>query len=135
MREPVPPSDGTTNDGGALTIDDQFDLLSSRYRRYLLYALACFTPPVSLARAAETVTELLLDVPADDVPEQRLDIYMSLYHTHVPRLVENDVVTYDQQEDALEFGPNVVHLIPALERTSEKEFPDGIPACTTNGDR
>lgn len=38
-----------SDDSTVLTIDERFDLLSSRYRRYTLYSLLLFTPPVALA--------------------------------------------------------------------------------------
>jgi hypothetical protein len=109
----------------SLTVDERFELLSARYRRYLLYSLSYFTTPVALARVADKVTELANGEPADELPDERLEIYMQLYHTHLPRLVEAGVVQFNQTDDTVEFGPNASQLVPLLRRLVDEEFPGG----------
>lgn len=117
-------SNSPGTDDRALTIDECQLLLSSAPRRYLLYGLSVLTTPVSLPRVAEYVTEWTYGVPADDIPEERIRIYLRLYHNHVPRLVDAGVVTYQQDEDMLEPGANLPELEPELERLMEEELTD-----------
>lgn len=111
-------------DGNELTIDERFALLSSRYRRYMLYSLFYFTTPVPLARIADKVAEMEHEASAEEVPDERLDIYMELYHHHLPRLVEADVVEHDQTDDTIELEANASRLATTLKRSMREEFPD-----------
>lgn len=106
-----------------LTIDQRYSLLSSRYRRYALYYLTRHETPATLPEIADYVTELEHGVPADEIPDERLQVYSRLYHTHVPRLANADVVVYDQENDAVELGPNFPDLEPELRRTMREESP------------
>ncbi|WP_449405161.1 DUF7344 domain-containing protein [Haloarcula amylovorans] len=119
---------GATDEPCPLPINDRFDLLSSHYRRYTLYSLSLFTLPVSLPRVADAVTELLYEMPADEIDERRLSVYLTLYHSHIPRLADAEVVTYNQEDDTITLGPNMSHLSPLLEQTLTEEFPQGIKA-------
>ncbi|MDS0222202.1 hypothetical protein NDI54_12660 [Haloarcula sp. S1AR25-5A] len=103
-------------------LDDRLSLLSSRYRRYLLYALSQYTTPVSLAVLADTVTEIEHGTPVESYRDERLDIYTTLYHNHLPRLVDAGVVQYDQGEDTVDIGPNAPALVPLLETTLEHDL-------------
>jgi hypothetical protein len=49
----------------------------------------------------------------DDIPAETVkQMYMSLYHTHIPKLVEASVVEYDQESDSVALGPNATQLEP-----------------------
>lgn len=58
-------------------------------------------PSLSLPDLADEVTERRYGSPADDYPEERLAVYMDLYHDHVPALVERGYLTYDQETDTV----------------------------------
>ncbi|MFB6224491.1 MAG: hypothetical protein ABEH86_12575 [Haloarcula sp.] len=105
--------------------DTQLSLLSSRYRRFLLYGLSLYTTPVSLAVLADTVTEMEYGVPAEEIVEKRVDVYTALYHNHLPQLVDKGVVHYNQSDDTVDLGPNASSLVTLLEQTVEKDIPDG----------
>jgi hypothetical protein len=119
-------SPGRSEDSNRLSFDERLELLSSRYRRYTLYSLALFTTPVSLARVADHVTELLFEASAEEIPDERLQVYMKLYHHHIPRLSDADVAIYNQRDDTVGVGPNAALLKPMLERFLRREFPDEI---------
>ncbi|SEW19528.1 DUF7344 domain-containing protein [Halobacterium jilantaiense] len=75
------------------------DLLSSERRRH---ALDCLTEhgPMALPDLADEVADREHDEPLPQVPEDAvLTIYLSLYHTHVPKLQTAGVVDYDQDRD------------------------------------
>lgn len=76
-------------------------LLADERRRF---ALRCLLEhdALPLADLADEVAvrergEPIGEIPAEDVK----NVYMSLYHSHVPKLVEADVVAYDQDTDAV----------------------------------
>lgn len=56
-----------------------------------------------LADLAEEVARMesdastIADIPAEDVKS----VYMALYHTHVPKMADANVVTYDQETDSV----------------------------------
>jgi len=106
----------------SLPLDDRLSLLSSHYRRYLLYGLSQYTTPVSLAVLTDTVTEFEHGTPAEQHRDERLKIYTALYHNHLPRLVDAGVVQYDQSEDMVDIGPNAPALVPLLEETMEHDL-------------
>lgn len=77
--------------------------LNDENRRYLLYHL--LDEDVSdLDTAARRVAAWKYDCRPDDVPE---DVHertkYKLYHAHVPRLVDLDIVEFDERSEALRF--------------------------------
>lgn len=105
-----------------LPLDDRLSILSSHYRRYLLYGLSQYTTPVSLAVLTDTVTEFEHGTPAEQYRDERLKIYTALYHNHLPRLVDAGVVQYNQSEELVDIGPNAPALVPLLEETIEHDL-------------
>lgn len=106
-----------------LSVDRQLSLLSSRFRRYLLYALSTYPTPVSLGRIADAVTALEHGTPPAEYPDERLEVYTSLYHNHLPQLADAGVVRYEQSDDTVDLGPNVSALVPLLELTITHDRP------------
>lgn len=87
----------------AVPIDTVFALLSSRRRRYVLECLREFDEPLALADLADEVATRESDAPITEIPAESVKrIYMKLYHAHVPRLVDEGVVAYDQRRDTVE---------------------------------
>ncbi|MFD1515350.1 helix-turn-helix domain-containing protein [Halomarina rubra] len=79
--------------------DEGFDLLAD-YRRREVLALVdehheITLPDVADEVAIEEFQTSIVEIPPDDV----LDVYLSLYHDHVPRLEAADLVEYDQERD------------------------------------
>lgn len=70
-------------------------------RVVVLEHLCATGPSLSLPAVADEVTERTYGAPADDHPEERLEIYMALYHDHVPTLVERGYLSYDQATDTV----------------------------------
>lgn len=81
-------------------LDVLFDALSNRRRRSALRCLVTYDTPMTLADLADEVTvreqeKPLTQIPADDV----MQVYLSLYHAHVPKLADADLVEYSQEQD------------------------------------
>lgn len=71
---------------------------------------------MSLADAAETVAVDEHDSPLDEIPPEEVkEIYMALYHSHVPKLVDAGIVTYHQERDLVAPGGRLDSLGPYLD--------------------
>lgn len=90
-----------TQESGTLAESESIDailhLLAHSRRRDLLTCLQQHDDPLPLADVADELavgehgTDLEL-IPAEEVKR----IYMTLYHTHIPKLVSHGVVQYNQ---------------------------------------
>lgn len=92
-------------------LESVFRVLASRRRRL---ALGCLTEhaTVALADLAEWVAEReaeeeIIDVP----PEEVREVYLSLYHTHVPKLEDAGLVHYGQESDLVRRTEEAVPLL------------------------
>ena len=87
------------DDDPAVALDTLLDVLADDRRRRALRTLLTheeLTLPdladeVAAAEAGEPLSEL--------DPQAVLQVYLSLYHTHVPRLTDTGLVAYDQERD------------------------------------
>lgn len=94
-----------------------FGLLSSRRRRYLLYHLR--RAPDDAVDFDDAVERVLAWERADDdeaSPEDahRHDVAVSFHHVHIPKLVEADVIEYDERSETIRY-----HEAAAIERCLE----------------
>lgn len=97
-----------------LTESDIFVLLSDRWRRLVLRLLQESTTSLTAMELAERIGEREYENPSE---RQRRTVYLALYHNHLPRLENADVIVYDETEGtvapALNFDRLVGHLIGA----------------------
>lgn len=58
--------------------------------------------------------------------EEVLEVYLSLYHSHVPKLVEARMVEYSQERDlvALSLDPEYLELLERIESATGRLFGD-----------
>ena len=92
--------DGEGERGDGLGSDAVFDLLAHHRRRHALACLREHGPVLPLADLSDEVAvrergTRITEIPREDV----LEVYMSLYHVHVPKLADADVVEYEQERD------------------------------------
>lgn len=79
-----------------LSRDRMFDILSSPRRRYVLYYLREESGPIKLTDLAEKLAAWQDDTAPENVsPQARKRMYVSLYQTHIPKLEEVGLITYD----------------------------------------
>lgn len=100
-------SQDAVNQGNAgrstLDTDTLFSILSRERRRDALYCLQQYRNPMPLPDLAEEVarmeaeTSTIAEISAEDVKS----VYMTLYHTHVPKMADANVVEYDQDTDSV----------------------------------
>lgn len=108
-------------------LDSLFSALSSYRRRLALYALRWGPTPATLAEVAESVTERERGVPGHEVPDERLEVYTSLYHAHVPKLVEADLATYEQADDIVSVGPELTGFEPFIRLAARVDLDEADP--------
>lgn len=105
---------------------EELEVLSHRRRRYLLYCLQEYTPPLSLANIADQITTWEEtdgdDGDADAYLGRRLRVYNALYHDHVPALEDAGIVDYHQREDAVDVGPAAEELKRWVARNYQAEI-------------
>ena len=115
-----------------LTEKDISEILAHPYRRYILYYVHFYANPVGLADIAHQITIWETNEPADEKLQERLTIYHSLYHDHLPKLSDAGVIEYDQEEDVVELGRAAEQLVLPLEDEFHAEVVDLLEAerCT-----
>lgn len=95
FEEPLPEFDP------ALDLDRLFRLLSKRRRRWILACLDRHRS-MTLADLAEEIAVRERDLTIDEIPPEAVkEIYMELYHRHVPPLDDADLVRYAQERDTV----------------------------------
>lgn len=93
------------------------DLLAADRRRHVLACLADHGT-LALPDLADQVAERERDTALPQIPEDEvLTVYLSLYHTHVPKLADADVVRYSQNRDtvALAADPDSLDAVGSLD--------------------
>ena len=82
--------------------DVAFRLLSHVYRRALLECLDRYDVSLSLADAAAEVARECKGKPARHISDDEIKkIYLSLHHSHVPKLAAENAVTYDRDRKSV----------------------------------
>lgn len=96
-----------------LSLDAVFAAISHPRRRYLLYSLRSQTE-LTLQTFAEELADWEADHRDAGVDNDPRQVYVSLYHTHVPKLVEYDIVDFDDGTGVVTPGPNADSVLAAL---------------------
>lgn len=87
-------------DASAETLDDAFALLADQRRRLLLTVMRTYDEALTLPDAAEEVAIRETGHTVTNIsPERVTEVYLSLYHDHLPRLVDAGLLEYDQERD------------------------------------
>lgn len=108
-----------SGDGGPpsrdiLSVDPVYEALGHPRRRYLCYTLLEDTE-WSLADLATKVAAWENDVPEHAVPEHQWKrVYVSLYHVHVPKLVDEGVVHFEELTEMITAAGNAERVLAAL---------------------
>jgi hypothetical protein len=95
--------------------DGAFDALANARRRHALSVLSDHGT-ISLADLADEVAVRERALPLGEIPAEAVaELYMALYHRHVPRLAEEGFVDYDQETDMVRGTDAVPSLEPYLD--------------------
>jgi hypothetical protein len=81
----------------SLSQENVFDILSSGRRRYVIYVLRREQRPMKVTELAEEVAAWENETTVDELSTQeRKRVYVSLYQTHIPKLVDAGIVEHDE---------------------------------------
>lgn len=81
-------------------VDEAFRLLANNRRRLFVQVMCAYREEVTLPDVAEEVASRETGLPVVEItPERIADVYISLYHDHLPRLVDAGLLEYDQERD------------------------------------
>lgn len=81
-------------------VDTVFDVLADERRRCALEVVRTVDDDLTLPDLADAVAEREVGDPIVDIPPERVSrVYLSLYHDHLPRLVEAGLLEYHQERD------------------------------------
>lgn len=97
----------------ALSLDHVFEAISHPRRRHLLYLLRS-KPDATLRTLADELVDWeddCYDAPVDNGSQR---VYISLYHTHLPKLEKGGIVDFDPETGTIEPGPNADCAFAAL---------------------
>ncbi|WP_458191120.1 DUF7344 domain-containing protein [Haladaptatus sp. NG-WS-4] len=98
-----------------LELQPVFEVISHPRRRYLVYTLAEKTE-WSLDDLAIKLAAWETDTPETNIATlTRHEMYTSLYHSHVPKLVDLDVIEFDDETETITPGSHALQVLTALE--------------------
>ena len=115
---------GANRNGGELSEDEIFKLLSNRRRRFVIHALKRAEEPIDVSELSTRVTAWERDVDPDEVQyEDRRNVYSTLQRTHLPKLEEKNVVTVHEEENLVEPTDELEELDIYVEVLRSTEIP------------
>lgn len=117
------PGESGTNSSD-MSEDEIYKLLSNQRRRFVIHALKDQQGPVELTRLSRDVTAWEVGVNPKDVSYQdRRNVYSTLRRTHLPKLDEKDIVSFDQENNVVEQAETLESLETYVEVLNCKEIP------------
>lgn len=95
-----------------ITYEIMFTVLSHERRRYALYCLRKYRTPMALADLADEVARLEHGTrPLTEISEEEVKrIYVDLYHSHVPKMEDANLLEYDQERDSVRLEHDLSNL-------------------------
>lgn len=101
-------------DPAVLKTDRVFGAIDHPRRRYLLYALAT-DGAWTLRELATKLVAWERDIDENAVHEDQRDrMYVSLYHVHVPKLVEYGVIRFNEETETIASGDHAEQVFAVL---------------------
>lgn len=99
---------------GVLELDHVFEALAHPRRRYLLYTLDK-AAEWSLRELAAKVASWEQDVEIETLTDDEVErVYVSLYHNHVPKLVEDGIVEFVEANETIRPAVNAEQVLAVL---------------------
>ncbi len=113
-----------SSDPDRLSLDHILRLLADSRRRVVLTLLQEHGS-LRLPDLAEEVVRIETDTSIPELTEEEITrVYMELWHVHIPKLAEADVIEYDQQRDVVLLGDSVEEVAKFLP-TDDRDDRDG----------
>lgn len=113
--------------GSSIDFDTVLDLCRDKHRRITLAVLADQQQSLSLTDLTKAIVKHNHDTPLTEVSDETVTrIRITLYHIHIPKLVEAGLVEYDSQrqlvEPTMQFDQIEPLLSPILDADSELPY-------------
>lgn len=87
-------------DSDVLSLDVVCDLLANQRRQYVLACLLDHRQAIAMTDLTDDVAIRENERPLTEIPKEAVQtIATSLYHVHIPKLVDAGAVEYDQERD------------------------------------
>lgn len=109
------------------SLDEIFDILRKKRRRYALYYLEQQDRPVSVSELTERIAHWESDPDQFTIPDGKFeDIEVMLKHQHLPKAAEVEFIEYDEdrQEIVLTGSPSEFKAILSVAELAEKPSDD-----------
>lgn len=108
----------------AHAVDVLFDVLADSRRRYTLECLCEFQTPMALADLAGEVASREQERPVPAIPAEEVkQVYTSLYHVHIPKMADANIVEYTREQDMVVLTPDSEQIEPFVEFATTDEQP------------
>lgn len=105
-----------------LAVDDMFSILSNQRRRYVLQSLGESQTPVAFDDLVDDVAEQEHDAPISDIPAEAVDrVRLSLYHSHIPKLADVDLVEHCEEREQVSLSTDSEQVEALLEFAAGNE--------------
>ena len=101
-------SDAATEDSPVR--DRVFTILTNRRRRYVLHSLKTSKTPMALADLTDELVRRETDRSPTAVQETRKQVYVQLYHRHLPKLADADLISFDTDRKLIDFREDTEEL-------------------------
>lgn len=99
MADPSEPTDRAADAPSYI-----FDILSNTRRRIFLTLLDSHNQAPAIADMAKDIAKYEHEEPIGKITDETIRrIHISLYHCHIPKLEDADVITYDQDRNTVAF--------------------------------
>ena len=113
-----------TKSGDELSQDLVYDLLSSPRRRMVLYYLRNTDGTSTVLELAEQIAAIEYDTDVESLTrQQEKRVYVSLYQTHVPKLADAGIITYDQESGDVRLTNQARRVDEYLTTETEEQYP------------
>lgn len=113
------------SNNGSLSKEEIFHLLQNSRRRQALQFLLETNGTVQISEMAEQIAAWEQGISVEDLqPEQRQRVYIALYQSHLPKLGEYGLVSYDRSHGTVKQTPEIDQVIPYLrakENTGQRD--------------
>lgn len=103
-------------------LDVLFEVLAHQRRRYTLACLRELETPIALADLANEVASREQGTPIPDAPAEEVkQVYTSLYHSHVPKMADANIVEYSREDDTVSLSTDTERVAPFIELATPNE--------------
>ncbi|ELZ30444.1 hypothetical protein C474_11546 [Halogeometricum pallidum JCM 14848] len=92
----------------ASALDERLEALSHRRRRHVLQCLEEGRTPLTLAELANEVAKRDRDATQSGISAEEVEkVRVVLYHLHLPKLRDADLVAYDRENDSITLSSEI----------------------------